>query len=58
MPHQPYKGEKTKFTYTVNVKCVNCDYGSFGGEEIEIKMGNKVDNEICPRCGCETIIKN
>ena len=42
--------------YKVYIKCLNCGYGEFPHEELEILKGTKVCECICPRCKCQTIV--
>lgn len=45
--------------YIVEVFCKNCDYGVGSWPEdrsqMRIPIGTKVEEMICPKCGCKTI---
>ncbi len=48
--------KKSRLSYKVRVICSNCQYGSYGGEVIEIPVGEQVKETLCPNCGCKTLM--
>lgn len=47
-------------TYEIKIECTNCGYGNFKdlNKYIKIPRGEKVDDRMCPNCGCNTLIKS
>ena len=48
---------KKESTYTVSVRCSNCDFGKFIPKDMAIKKGRVVSLTTCPECGCKTLVK-
>ena len=49
-----------KETYKAYIICRNCDYGKpylsmYGGKEIKVQKGVRVENVKCPNCGCKEL---
>lgn len=49
-----------KKTYKAYIVCRNCDYGKpwlslYSGAEIDIPLGQKVEDTKCPNCGCKEL---
>lgn len=40
--------------YKVNVKCQNCGEALY---DLEIPLGQRVEDTPCPRCKCRTLVR-